>query len=133
LEALIPTFYAALYDSIAAHSRHGLNVVVDVDHHDAYSRRLNTLRDGARRLIGLPVLVVGVRCPIEVIMERRGAKAGAQVPEPVLRWQQEVHHPGIYDMVVDTSAMSADQCAARIGDRLRGPTGVAIEALAAHE
>jgi chloramphenicol 3-O phosphotransferase len=37
IEALIPALYAAFYDSVAAHSRHGLNVVVDVDHHDAYS------------------------------------------------------------------------------------------------
>lgn len=38
LEALVPGLYAALYESIAAHSRLGLNVVADVGHHDAYSR-----------------------------------------------------------------------------------------------
>src|SRR2546423_3170902 len=32
---LVPSLYAALYDSVAAHSRAGLNVVVDVGHHDA--------------------------------------------------------------------------------------------------
>ena len=31
---LLPALYAALYDSIAAHSRAGLNVVVDVGHYD---------------------------------------------------------------------------------------------------
>ena len=30
----VPTLYAALYDSVAAHSRLGLNVAVDVGHHD---------------------------------------------------------------------------------------------------
>jgi len=35
LAPLVPVLYAALYDSIAAHSRAGLNVVVDVGHHDA--------------------------------------------------------------------------------------------------
>ena len=65
---LVPSFYAALYDSIAAHSRAGLNVVVDVGHYDGA-----ILADSARRLAGLPVLFVGVRCPIDVIMARRNA------------------------------------------------------------
>lgn len=37
LEPFLPVLYAALYESIAAHSRLGLNVVVDVGHHDDYS------------------------------------------------------------------------------------------------
>ena len=73
VEAQVPALYAALYDSVAAHARQGLNVVVDVGHHEAYSRPLNLLSDAARRLRGLPVLFVGVRCPVEVIMDRRDA------------------------------------------------------------
>ncbi len=68
LEPLIPALFVAMYESIAAHSRAGLNVVVDVGHHD---RRI--LADCAKRLEGLPVLFVGVLCPIGVIMERRNA------------------------------------------------------------
>src|SRR5713101_693827 len=37
IEPLVPFFYSALYESIAAHSRLGLNVVVDVGYHDAYA------------------------------------------------------------------------------------------------
>jgi len=33
LEPLIMTLYHAMYETIAAHSRLGLNVVVDVGHH----------------------------------------------------------------------------------------------------
>src|SRR5437762_7864207 len=108
LAPLVPSFYAALYDSIAAHSRAGLNVVVDVGHHDGA-----ILADSARRLAGLPVLFVGVRCPIEVIMTRRNAgQPGREqeyvrgsdaepLPAPVLRWQNAVHVPGRYDVEVD--------------------------------
>ena len=49
IEKLIPALYAAFYDSVAAHSRHGLNVVVDAGHHDAYSVPMNVLPDAARR------------------------------------------------------------------------------------
>ena len=101
----VPVLYAALYEAIAAHSRLGLNVVVDVGHYDA-----GLLADCARRLAGLPVLFVGVRCPIAVIMERRGAP-GERPPEPVLRWQRQVHEHRIYDLEVDTSVLSPGQCA----------------------
>lgn len=127
----VPTLYAALYDSIAAHGRLGLNVVVDVGHHDsvilcrlpAAPRRAA----GARR--GRPV-------PARGIMERRDASppgryattpADGGVPEPVVRWQRAVHDPGIYDLAVDTSILSARECAATIRSHLaeRRPSSAA--------
>lgn len=44
LEPLVEVLYAAMYESIAAHSRLGLNVAVDVGHHDGYTvpRRILT-------------------------------------------------------------------------------------------
>jgi len=136
---LVPAFYAAMYESIAAHSRAGLNVVVDVGHHDA-----KILADSARRLAGLPVLFVGVRCPIEVIMDRRNAgqlgregqyvsaAKGEPIPVPILRWQREVHLPGIYDLEVDTSLLSPAECAELIQRRLAdGPPASAFRRLAA--
>lgn len=126
LEPLVPILYAALYESIAAHSRLGLGVAVDVGHHD-----LPIFKECLRRLEGLPVLLVGVRCPIEVILERRksspegtylSASPEEPIPLPVMRWQQEVHSPGIYDLEVDTSAATPEECAERIKQCLReGP------------
>jgi chloramphenicol 3-O phosphotransferase len=142
IEALIPALYAAFYDSVAAHSRHGLNVVADVGHHDAYSVPLGTLADAARRLAGLPALLVGVRCPVEVITARRDAGQpgrlgryltsgpGGEIPGPVARWQREVHPPGIYDLEIDTSAVTPEAAAAMIGDRLAGPAPTAFRRLA---
>lgn len=136
---LVPVLYAALYESIAAHSRHGLNVVVDVGHHDRV-----ILLDCARRLAGLPVIFVGVRCPIEVIMQRRNegqpGRVGAYVvgttddpvPVAVQLWQSAVHDPGIYDLEVATSQMDPGECAAAIRARLDGgPPGSAFVRLAA--
>jgi chloramphenicol 3-O phosphotransferase len=71
VESCVPILFAALYESVAAHARLGLDVVIDVNHHDSYSRPHGILRDCARRLAGLPVLFVGVHCPIDVIWERR--------------------------------------------------------------
>jgi chloramphenicol 3-O phosphotransferase len=46
IESLVPVLYSAMYESIAAHSRLGLNVVVDVGHHDAYAVPRRILADG---------------------------------------------------------------------------------------
>ena len=45
-EVIIPTLYQAMYESIAAHSRLGLNVVVDVGHHDNYATPRGILEQG---------------------------------------------------------------------------------------
>jgi chloramphenicol 3-O phosphotransferase len=138
LEPLVATLYRALYESIAAHSRAALNVVVDVGHHDGYAVPRHILPDCASRLSGLPTLFVGVRCPVETIMERRrdtgwklGGAAEDPVPLPVLLWQKEVHIPGIYDLEVDTSVLSPEECASAIGRHLDdGPPPSAFRQLA---
>lgn len=138
LEPLLPILYAAMYESIAAHSRLGLNVVSECGHHGAINPDI--LPNCARRLNGLPVLFVGVRCPIEEIMKRRnqaGRKRGyvvgpdnEPIPPPVVLWQEEVHKPGIYDLEVDTSILSPEECVERIRERLaNGPPGTAFQQL----
>ena len=130
LEPLVTILYGGLYESIAAHSRLGLNVVVDVGHHDAYAVPRGILPDCARRLRGLPVLFVGVRCPLEVIIERRRATGWDAPDVPVRLWQEAVHLPGIYDLEVDASRLSPEACAERIRQRLEtGPAPSAFERL----
>jgi chloramphenicol 3-O phosphotransferase len=138
LDLLIAVLYAAMYESIAAHSRLGHNVVVDVGHHDSYARPQGILADSARRSSGLPVLFVGVRCALEAIMERRrstwggGGSTGDPVPRTVRMWQREVHIPGIYDLEVDTSLLSPKACAEVIRKRLKdGQPPSACQRLAA--
>ena len=130
LEPLIPRLFAALYDSMAAHSRAGLDVVADLGHHDAYSRPLGILPDCARRLAGLPARLVGLRAPLGAIMERRAASdpalylaSGADgfVPPPVLRWQEAVHEPGLYDLELDTARLAPEACLAAIAAMLESP------------
>ena len=115
LEPVVATLYSALYDSVAAHQRLGLGVVVDVGHHEGHSRPLGTWEDAHRRLEGLPVLWVGVRCPLDVVMARRG---GGEAPAPVVRWQEAVHAGHAYDVEVDTSVLSPAEAAEVIRSHL---------------
>lgn len=125
LEPIVLLLYRALYETIALHSRLGIHVVVDVGHHDHYATIRSVLPMCARILAGLPVLIVGVRCPLEIIVQRRHATGWAPteslhapVPLPVQRWQHAVHTPGIYDSEVDTSILSPEACATVIRDHL---------------
>ncbi len=130
IETLIPVLYAALFESIAAHSRVGLNVVADLGLHDAYAEPKHVLSDAVQRLAGLPVLFVGVHCPLEIIMQRRNAAVAGRHyltgpvndPPPAVRlWSQAVHAPGVYDLEVDTGALTPEACAQAIRRRLDSP------------
>lgn len=139
VEELVPVLYAALYESVAAHARLGLNVVMDVGHHDEYSKPRGILAECARRLSGLSVLFVGVRCPIDVLWERRAATWGqvrsevdGGVRAAVELGQRAVHVHGGYDLEVDTSVRSPAECAELIRSRLiEGPPGSRFAELAA--
>jgi chloramphenicol 3-O phosphotransferase len=111
----VPLLYAALWETVAAHERLGLDVVTDVGLHDPA-----IAADAARRLDGLPVLFVGVECPDEVVLERRRATPGAYSPAPewARRWREAVHPGWAYDVIVDTSRSSPEESAAAIQARL---------------
>lgn len=137
LEPLIVTLYHAMYESIATHSQLGLNVIVDVGHHDYYSIRRGILYNCVKILKDFPVLFVGIRCPLDVVMKRRIATWGAgfteegNVPQPVILWQESVHVPGIYDLELDTSVLSPEECADIIKKRIETePYGTAFKKIA---
>lgn len=132
LEPLVLTMYAGLFESVAAHSRLGLNVVMDVGLYGP------AVFDCARRFSGLPAWLVGVRCPLETILERRrlGGDYVTATPEdplplPVVRWQEAVHVPGVYDLEVDTSLLSPAECAAVIREFLASGVPTAFGRLVA--
>lgn len=137
LEPLVEALYLAMYESIAAHSRRGVNVVSDTTHHDSYSKPMNLLPRCAALVVDLPVLLVGVRCPLPIVMERRQDTWGwsydedGSVSAPIQRWQSAVHEPGIYDLEVDTSKTTPSAAAELIQRHLdTRQYGVAVRSLA---
>ena len=113
-------------------------MVVDVCHHDGYTVPRGILPQCARIVRDLPVLFVGVRCPLAVVMERRRATGWDQgdpdalIQAAVLRWQTAVHQPGIYDLEVDTGLLTPAACAAAICQHLAlGLSAISCARLAA--
>ena len=127
----VPALYASLYGSAAAHARNGLNVVMDIYHHDDYPKPLDTLGIAKRELAGLPTLFVGVNAPLDIIWDRRGQTWG-QHRESVnddIRRAVEMHDAAAralsYDLELDTSQLSPDECVGRIARRLAdGPSTI---------
>lgn len=134
LEPVAVALGVALFDSVAAHARQGLGVVMDLGLHDGYATPRHLHAEGARHFTGLPVLFVGVCCPLDVIWQRRARTWGQRRDEAdeslvraVERWQQEVHAGHTYDLEVDTAVDAPAAGAARILARLRdGPPGTAF-------
>jgi chloramphenicol 3-O phosphotransferase len=126
LEPLLPALTAALFASAAVRSRRGQPVVVDVGLHDDHSRPLGLRAVAAAALGDVPVLVVGVRCPLEEVVRRRdadpdryvGSLPGGGIPDVVRRWEAAVHAPGGYDLEVDTSVLDPSACADLIRRRV---------------
>ena len=73
LERHLPRLYEAFYGAVAAHSRLGLNVVVDAVHHDAYKVFRSPLSDFVRRSAESGTSAV-LRCP------RRGEVVSLEPP-----------------------------------------------------
>jgi chloramphenicol 3-O phosphotransferase len=113
---VVPTLHAALWDSVAAHERLGLNVAVDVGLYDE-----RVAADAAARLAGLGVVFVGVRCPVDVVVERRRQDGGDRYAAErglVERWERAVHGRWTYDVEVDTSVAAPAECARAVAERL---------------
>jgi len=115
----------AHHRSIAAYARLGFDVVVD---HILQEPRW--LAEVATLWRDLPVLFVGVRCPLAVAEAREKARGDRR--RGVARWQFErVHALARYDLEVDTAALSPEECAAGILRRLdHGPPPDALRRLA---
>jgi chloramphenicol 3-O phosphotransferase len=60
-----------------------------------------------------PALLVGVRCPLAVLEERERARKDRTLGQARAQFEA-VHAHGLYDVEVDTSVGTADECAEQI-------------------
>lgn len=106
-----------MHRAIAALSRAGWHVVAD---HVLVERAW--ARDCAACLADLPAYLVGVRCPLEVLLAREEVRR-ERTPGQAAAQHQRVYAGLIYDLEVDTSILSAKECAWQIRARLADGTG----------
>ncbi len=106
----------AMRQSVAEFAKQGLNVVVD----DLLFKP-QYLLDYAVRLAEHSVWCVGVKCELWRVNEREAARLG-RFPGTAQAHMEELHGHGLaYDIEVDTTYDSAEQCARRIIAALARP------------
>ncbi len=118
LEPEVERLFLTLYSSARSQAELGQNVVLDVGHHDSFSRSLGILPKCAALVADVGAYLIGVRCLVGEISRRRAETGMVCTDEMLHRWEDAVHYPGIYDIEVDTSFLSAEECVGRILERV---------------
>jgi chloramphenicol 3-O phosphotransferase len=111
-----PDLVPVLHQAVAAFSRMGAHVV---NEHIFLERRW--LEDAIERYRDLPVLFVGVLCPLDALEQReRERYRGVQVGQSARQHAAlaALHDAGLYDVAFDTTATTPQACAAEIRRRL---------------
>lgn len=118
-----PALFKGFHLSIAAFAKAGVPVIVD--------HVLNQKGWGvecAEALTGIPTLFVGVTCPLDVVEERERGREDRDIG--LARSQIDVVHAhGPYDLTVDTSEKTAEECAQIIAERFAQGDFSALNAL----
>jgi chloramphenicol 3-O phosphotransferase len=104
-----------MHRAIAALSRAGCNCIADhVLVEPAWAK------DCANLFADLPAYMIGVICPLEVLEQRESSRKNRTLGQARLQFPI-VHKYTIYDLEVDTSLLSPEECARHIQSRLYEP------------
>lgn len=127
LEAGVAALYGAFFAHMARLARDGFDVVADLGLHADFARPFDPMLLLGRELTGLPCVLVGVDCDLDIIMTRRNADpqggfyaAGPGIPAPVRRWQEAVHRGKTYDMRLDMGILAPEAGAGRVARLVAG-------------
>ncbi len=69
------------------------------------------------RFSKLPAYLIGIRCPLEVLEEREKSRRNRTLGQAHLQFDIVLGR-GIYDLEVDTSILTAEECAKSIKERI---------------
>ena len=72
----------------------------------------------ARLFAGLPAYLIGIQCPLEILEAARAPAQGSHTGTGSCQFPL-IHKYAVYDLELDTSMLTADECAVRIIDRLK--------------
>ena len=97
-----------MYASFATLASAGINLIVDDVIYDP-----QVLQLAVKHLTDLPVLFVGLHCPVEEAM-RREQERGDRAPGGAAIFHGLVHRHGVYDLELDTAQLSPAECAEQI-------------------
>jgi chloramphenicol 3-O phosphotransferase len=104
-----------MHHAIAAMSETGINVLAD---HVLVEQAW--VEQCARLFSELPAYLIGVQCPLGVLEERERNRKNRTLGQARLQYPV-IHKYTVYDVEVDTSLLSPEQCAQAIIARIQNP------------
>ena len=104
---------SGMHHAIAALAQTGNHVVAD---HVLVDPRW--VDECARLFCDLPAYLVAVRCPLDVLEQREQQRQDRTLGQARAQFDL-VHAHGVYDLEVDTSLASPEQCAQQVIERLQ--------------
>jgi chloramphenicol 3-O phosphotransferase len=106
---------SAMHSSISGLSKMGWNVIADhLLVEPAWVKECISI------FSDLPAYLIGVQCPLEVLEQRERSRKKRTLGQARLQFPM-IHKDIVYDLEVDTSIFSPDECASQILARLGEP------------
>lgn len=107
--------FSGMHHAIAAVAVAGFNVIAD----HVFVQQ-GWVAECARLFAELPAYLIGIQCPLEVLEARECQRKNRTLGQARIQFPV-IHKYTVYDLEVDTSLLTPDQCAARIISRLQSP------------
>lgn len=104
-----------MHHAIATLSEAGINVLAD---HVLVEQ--SWVEHCVRLFSELPAYLIGVQCPLEVLEEREKSRKNRTLGQAKLQYPV-IHKYLVYDLEVDTSVLSPEECAQAILTRIQVP------------
>ena len=104
-----------MHEAIASLSKAGINVVAD---HVLVEKAW--VEHCVRLFSERPAYLIGVYCPLHILEERERSRKNRTFGQAKLQYPV-IHKYAIYDLEVDTSVLSPEDCAIAIIDRIKSP------------
>lgn len=96
--------FSSMHKVIQLLSLQGMNVIAD---HVLVEPRW--MEECARLFASLPAYFIGIHCPLEVLIQREKERKDRTLGKAAAQFGL-VHRHALYDLEVDTSKLSVDQC-----------------------
>lgn len=109
------TLFSGMHHAIAAAASRGNNILAD----HVFVEKV-WVDECASLFAEMNAYLIGVKCPLEVVEQREADRKDRTLGQA--RLQYDVIHKYVkYDLEVDTSLLSAEECAEKVIERLKSP------------
>ena len=109
------SLFSSMHHAIAAVALRGTNVIAD---HVFVER--DWVNECAQLFAGMNAYLVGIQCPLDVLEQRERDRKDRTLGQARAQYEL-IHKYTRYDLEVDTSTSSPEECAQQIIERLQTP------------